>query len=116
MNEARDLLRLTQMAVLSSEARMLNQEMVSLPVTAELLGRQSEEAAARLEQARQRQQRLEERVNRQRQDEASQRVGRPELVAQMNGNQPVLQQVAQENAAYSERLLEIAAAVQANHC
>lgn len=113
MNEARDLLRLTQMAVLSSEARMLNQEMVSLPVTAELLGRQSEETAARLEQARQRQQRLEERVNRQRQEEASQRVGAAkELVAQMDGNQPVLQQVAQENAAYSERLLEIAAAVQ----
>lgn len=114
MNEARDLLRLTQMAVSSSEARMLNQELVSMPVTAELLGLQREEAAARLEQARQRLQRMEEQGNHQRQEEASQRVGEAkELVAQLEGNQPLLQQVARENADYSERLLAIAAAVKA---
>lgn len=114
LNEASDLLRLTQMAVLSSEARMLNQELVSMPVIAELLGLQREEAAAQLEQARQRLQRMEERVNRQRQEEASQQVGEAkELVAQLNDNQPLLQQVARENANYSERLLEIASAVKA---
>lgn len=114
LKEARELLRQTQMVALNSEARMLNQEMVSMPVTGELLALQREEAAARLERARQQMQVLEATVNRKRQYEASQRVGEAkEVVAQLTEQQPAIQRLAQENASYSERLLESAAAVEA---
>lgn len=114
LKEARELLRQTQMVALNSEARMLNQEMVSMPVTGELLALQREESAARLERARQQMQILETTVNRKRQDEASQRVGEAkEVVAQLTDQLPAIQRLAQDNASYSERLLESAAAVKA---
>lgn len=114
LKEARELLRQSQLVALNSEARMLNQEMVSIPVIGELLALQREEAASRMEQARQQMQALETKVNRKRQDEASQRLGEAkEVVAQLTDQQPLLQRVAQGNATYSERLLESAAAVEA---
>ncbi|MDD2466706.1 MAG: mechanosensitive ion channel [Desulfobulbus sp.] len=101
-----------QLAALQSESHMLNQEMVSMPVRSELLNLQRDEAASRLDLARQQMQALEAKVNRKRQEEASQSVGEAkEVVAQMADNQPVLQQVAQGNAAYSEQLLAITAAL-----
>lgn len=112
LTQAQNLIAQTQLAALQSESHMLNQEMVSMPVRGELLNLQCDEAASRLDLARRQVQVLEAKVNRKRQEEATQSVGEAkEVVAQMADNQPVLQQVAQKNAAYSEQLLTISAAL-----
>ena len=112
---ARNLVDQAQLAALQSEAHMLNQEMVSMPVRSELLNLQRDQVAARLEQARQQVQWLEAKVNRKRQEDATQSVGEAkEVIAQMEDNHPLLQQVAGENAAYSEQLLGISSALKAS--
>lgn len=112
--EAQNIVNQTRLLALQSEARMLNQEMVSMPVTGELLKLQHNEAMSRLDLARQQVQTVEAKVNRKRQVEAVQSVGEAkEVVAQMADNQPVLIQVAKENETLSEQLLTISDAFKA---
>ncbi len=110
LTEARNLVFQTQLSALQSESRLLNQELVSMPVTIELLNLQRDESASRLALARQQVQTLVAKVNRKRQEEAAQSVRMArELVARMAGNQPLLQQIAQDIAAFSEQLVALSA-------
>jgi len=112
--EAQNLLYQTQLAALQSESRMLNQELVGMPVTIELLNLQRDEASSRLELAQQKVQTLVDKVNRKRQQEAAQSVDKANaMVARVAGNHPLLQQVAQDIAAYSEQLLTLSTVMEA---
>lgn len=104
----------TLLQALQSESRMLNQELVSMPVLAELVNVQLEEATARLEAARSLAQRLEAKVNRNRQDEATQTIGQAkEAMLQVAGSQPALQQAAAKNAELGDILQKVTSALEA---
>jgi len=107
ISKAQNLVNRSRLASLQSESRMLNQELVSMPVRSELINAQRDEAAFRLELVRLDVQDIETKVNRKRQEEANQSVGAAkEMLAKMADNQPVLQQAAAKNASYSEQLLK----------
>lgn len=112
--EAESWQQQTQLQALHSESRMLNQELVSMPVLVELANVQQEEAAARLEAARSLLQSLEAEVNRQRQEEATQSIGEAkEAVLQVAGSQPVLQLAAAKNAQLGGTLQTVTLALEA---
>ena len=71
MTEARQWMLQTQLLALQSETKMLNQELVSMPVLLELAEAQRAEAADQLDRARALTQRLEAKVNQKRQAEAA---------------------------------------------
>nr|WP_320012323.1 mechanosensitive ion channel domain-containing protein [uncultured Desulfobulbus sp.] len=107
ITKAQNMVNLSKLASLQSESRMLNQELVSMPVRSELINAKRDEFAVRLELVRLDVQALEDEVNAKRQEEANKSVGAAqEVVAKMADNQPVLQQEAAKNAAYSEQLLK----------
>jgi len=112
--EAESWQQQTQLQALQSESRMLNQELVSMPVLVELTNVQQEEAAARLHAARSLLQSLEAEVNRQRQAEATQRIGEAkEAVLQVADSQPVLQLAAAKNAELGDPLQTVTVALKA---
>jgi potassium-dependent mechanosensitive channel len=103
--EARSWMQQTQLQVLHSEAGMLNQELVSMPVLVELAHVQREAAAARLEVARAQVQGLEAKVNRKRQAEATRSVGQAEEAMRQVADSPaVLRQAAAMNASLGDKL------------
>ncbi len=111
--EAQDWMQQTQLQALHSETRMLNQELVSMPVLVELATVQREAAGRRLERARALVQRLEAKVNRKRQDEATQSMGQAqEAMRQVAGSQPFLQQAAATNTELSDALQAVTTALE----
>ncbi|KAF0189388.1 MAG: small-conductance mechanosensitive [Desulfobulbaceae bacterium] len=103
--EARGWMQQTQLQALHSEAGMLNQELVSMPVLVELANVQREAAAGRMEAARIQVQGLEAKVNRKRQAEAARSVGQAEEAMRQVADSPaVLQQAAALNASLGDDL------------
>ena len=103
--EARGWLKQTQLQALRSEARMLNQELLSLPALMDLTTAQREAASARLEATRNLMQHLEAMANRMRQDEATASIGQAkEAMLQTAGSLPVLQLAASVNSNLSHDL------------
>lgn len=103
--EARRWVQQTQMQALQSEAKMLNQELVSMPVLLELATTQREEAVNQLERARALTQRLEAKVNQQRQVDAVQSIQEAEKALLLMADSPrLLQQAAAENSGLSDEL------------
>jgi len=111
--EARGWMQQTQLQALHSEAGMLNQELVSMPVLVELANVQREAAVGRLEAARAQVQGLEAQVNRKRQAEATRSVGQAEeAVRQVAGSPAVLQQAAAMNTALGDELQGVISALE----
>ncbi len=105
VKEARLWVQQTQLQALQSETKMLNQELVSMPVLLELASAQREEAAGQLEQARSLTQRLESKVNQERQTEAAKSVEQTEEALRQVADGPhLLQQVAAENTGLGDEL------------
>jgi potassium efflux system protein len=103
--EARGWLKQTQSQALRSEARMLNQELLSLPALMDLTTAQREVASARLEATRNLMQHLEAMANRKRQDEATASIGQAkEAMLQTADSLPVLQVAASVNSNLSHDL------------
>ena len=101
------------MQALHSETRMLNQELVSMPMLVELANAQREAATGRLEGARSRMLRLEAKVNRKRQDEATLSMGQAqEAMRQVAGSPPVLQQAAAANTVLGDALQKVTTALE----
>lgn len=110
---ARDWLLQSRLQELRSEAKMLNQELQSLPLLRELTSVRREEAALRLEEARMRVRSLETIVGRKRQEEAAASVVQAtEAVRQAEGGSSLLRQVAAENAELSHDLQEVTSALE----
>ena len=113
ITEARRWMQQTQMQALHSETRMLNQELVSMPVLVELANAQREAAAGRLEEARSRMLLLEAKVNRKRQEEATLSMGQAqEALRQVAGSPPVLQQAAAANTVLGDALQKVTSALE----
>jgi potassium efflux system protein len=105
MTEARQWMLQTQLLALQSEMKMLNQELVSMPVLLELADAQREEAADQLDRARALTQRLEAKVNQKRQAEAAATMEQTEEALRLVADRPLLlQQAAAENAALGDEL------------
>ena len=113
ITEARRWMQQTQMQALHSETRMLNQELVSMPMLVELANAQREAAMGRLEGARSRMLRLEAKVNRKRQDEATLSMGQAqEAMRQVADSPPVLQQAAAANTVLGDALQKVTTALE----
>jgi potassium efflux system protein len=113
VTEARRWMQQTQIQALHSETKMLNQELVSMPVFLELANAQREEAVGHLEQARSLVQRLEAKVNQGRQAEAARTMEQAEeAMRQVAGRPPALQQAAAVNTALSDELRSSTAALE----
>jgi potassium efflux system protein len=105
MTEARQWMLQTQLLALQSETKMLNQELVSMPVLLELAEAQRAEAADQLDRARALTQRLEAKVNQKRQAEAAATMEQAEEALRLVADRPLLlQQAASENAALGDEL------------
>lgn len=105
VTEARHWLRQSQLQALQSETKMINQELVCMPVLLDLANARREEAVSQLEQARTLTQRLEAKVNQERQAEATKTTGQAEEALRMVADGPhLLQQAAAENTDLSGEL------------
>lgn len=103
--EARQWLRQSQLKALQSETKMINQELVCMPVLLELANAQREEAVSQQERARSLTQRLEAKVNQKRQVEAAKTTGQAEEALRLVADGPrLLQQTAAENTNISDEL------------
>ena len=95
----------TQLHALHSETKMLNQELVSMPVLLELANAQREEAVTQLEKARSLSQRLELKVNQERQAEAAKTMEQTEEALRQVADKPLLlQKAAAENTSLGNEL------------
>ena len=113
VTEARRWMQQTQLQALHSETKMLNQELVSMPVQLELANAQREEAVRHLERASSLLQRLEAKVNQRRQAEAARSMEQAEeAMRQVADRPPVLQQAAAVNTALSDELWSSTAALE----
>ncbi|MBV5318575.1 MAG: mechanosensitive ion channel [Desulfobulbaceae bacterium] len=113
ITEARRWLQQTQMQAFHSESRMLNQELISMPVLVELANAQRDAAAERLEEARSQVLRLEAKANRKRQDEATLSMGQAqEAMRQVADSYPILQQAAAANATLGDELQKVTTALE----
>ena len=113
--EARHWVQQTQLQAFASETKMLNQELVSMPVVVELTNAQREEALNSLERTRSLVQRLEAKVNQKRQAEAAKSVDQTEeAMRQVSASPPLLQQAAAANAALSDELQSVTATLEQN--
>ena len=105
LTEARSWMQETLLKALRSETKMLNQELVSMPILVELANAQLEKAKDLLERARDQVQRLESKANRLRQDEAARSMGQAEeAMRQVADGQPVLQKAAAANTSLGDEL------------
>ena len=112
MWEARNWLQQAQLQALRSEAKMLNQELLSSPVLIGLATAQQEEAAGRLQAARSLVQSLEEKANQKRQDEAAKSIGQAkEEMRQVADSPPALQQAAMKNTELGDALQAVTMAL-----
>jgi len=103
--EARQWMQQTQMQALRSETKMLNQELVSMPVLLDLVSARLDESVHQLEKARSRSQRLESKVNQQRQIDAAQTMQEAEETLLRLAESPrLLRQAAVENSSLSDQL------------
>jgi potassium efflux system protein len=92
---------------------MLNQELVSMPLLVELATVQREATAERLERTRALMQRLEAKVNRKRQTEATKSVDQAEEAMRQVADSPaVLQQAAAVNTTLGDKLQLVTAALE----
>jgi potassium efflux system protein len=113
VTEARLWMQQTQLQALQSEAKMLNQELVSMPVLLELAKARHEEATGRLEKARSLVQGLESKANQARQAEAAKSMEQSEEALRQVADGPhLLQQVATENAQLSDELQSLTASLE----
>jgi potassium efflux system protein len=113
VTEARRWMQQTQLQALHGETKMLNQELVSMPVLLELANAQREEAMGHLERTRALVQRLEVKVNQKRQAEAARTMEQAEeAMRQVADRPPVLQQAAAVNTALSDELRSSTAALE----
>jgi potassium efflux system protein len=103
--EARQWMQQTQLQALHSETKMLNQELVSMPVLLERANAQREQAVSQLERARGLTQRLEAKINQERQGEAAKTVEQTEEAMRQVADRPhLLQQAAAENTGLGDEL------------
>ena len=113
VEKADDWLWQSRVLVLRSEARMLGQELQSLPMLQELTNVRRQEAEARLQDARLRVQGLETITGRKRQEEAAASVVQAsEAVRQVEDSSPLLRQVAADSAKLSHDLQEVTSALE----
>ncbi len=105
ITEARKWNQQTGLQALQSETKMLNQELVSMPVLLELAKAQKEKAAKQLEYTNSLAQRLEAKVNQRRQAEAVKTMEQAEEAQrQVADSPPVIWQTAAENTALGNEL------------
>lgn len=103
--EARQWVQQTLMLALRSETKMLNQELVNMPVSLDLVRARLDESVNQLEKARSRTQHLESQVNQQRQVDAAQTMQEAEETLLRLAESPrLLRQVATENSGLSDQL------------
>lgn len=113
VTKASDWLWQSRVNVLRSEARMLNQELQTLPLMRELTNARRQQAAVRVQEARMRLRNLETIVSRKRQEEAAASVVQAtEAVRQTEGGSSLLRQVAEDNAKLSLDLQEVTSALE----
>lgn len=111
LSEAELWLRQTQLQALAVETKMLNQELVSMPVLIQLTNAQRDEALLSLERTRFLMQRLTIEVNQKRQADAARSMGQAEqAMRQMTDGAPLLQQTASTNVTLSKELQLLTAA------
>ena len=105
MREARQWVRQTQLQALRSETKMLNQELVCMPVLVELANAQKEEAVSQLERTSSLMQHLESKVNQERQAEAAKTMEHAEEALRLVADKPrLIQQAAAENTGLGDEL------------
>lgn len=113
VTKAGDWLWQSRVNVLRSEARMLNQELQTLPLMRELTNARRQQAAVRVQEARMRLRNLETIISRKRQEEAAASVVQAtEAVRQAEGGSSLLRQVAGDNAKLSHDLQEVTSALE----
>ncbi len=113
ITEAKRWLQQTQLQAFLSETRMLNQEMVSMPVLMELASAQQDVATVNLEGARSQVLRLEAKVIRKRQEEASlSKDQAQEAMRQVADSPPILQQAATANTTLGDELQKVTTALE----
>ena len=113
VTKASDWLWQSRVNVLRSEARMLNQELQTLPLMRELTNARRQQAAVRVQEARMRLRNLETIISRKRQEEAAASVVQAtEAVRQAEGGSSLLRQVAEDNAKLSHDLQEVTSALE----
>ena len=113
LTEARRWMQQTRLQALHSETAMLNQELVSLPILADLAKTQRKGVLVRLEEARAEMARLEAGVNRKRQEEAAlSRVQTQEAMRLVAGSPPLLQQAAATNTQLGDELQRVTTALE----
>lgn len=110
VSEARQWMLLAQLQALRSETRMLNQELVSMPLLTELADQQRDQAKLHLDASQARVQQLEGQVNRKRQEEAQQSKVEAEKAAERTSDgSVVLRQAAARNTELGDVLQAITA-------
>jgi len=113
MKEARSWMQQTRLQALHAETKMLNQELVSMPLLLELTNAQKAEATGELERANSLVQSLETTVNQRRQAEALKTIKEAEAAMQQVADRPkILQQAAAFNTALSDELQSSATALE----
>ena len=110
LSVAKQWLRQTKLQALGSETRMINQELVSMPVLVELASAKREEALISLEQTRSLMQRLATELNRQHQADATKDMEQAaQAMRQVAAGSPLLQQTAAANVTLSDELQSVTA-------
>ena len=108
ISEARQWTLLAQLQALRSETRMLNQEIVSMPLLLELANLQRDQAKLSLAESQSQVQRLEGQVNRKRQEEAQQsKIQAEAAVERTSDGSLVLRQAAARNTELGDVLQTI---------
>lgn len=108
VSEARQWMLLAQLQALRSETRMLNQELVSMPLLTELANQQRDQAKLHLDASQAMVQQLEGQVNRKRQEEAQQSKVEAEKAAERTSDgSVVLRQAAARNSELGDVLQSI---------
>lgn len=107
IQEAKQWSLVAEKRALSAEMKMLDQELLSQPMRVGLLKVQQERAERSLNRLNERIQLLEELVGRKRRSEAEQAQAEAEVaIAEMAGKHPIIQEMAEKNARFSQRLSE----------
>lgn len=108
VSEARQWMLLAQLQALRSETRMLQQELISMPLLLDLANLQRDQARLRLAELQALMQQLEGQVNRKRQEEAQQSKSQAEEAAERTSDSSlVLQQAAARNTELGDVLQTI---------